>query len=92
MDTSKRNRNAGVHPSYKGMSTAAIKKKKAYDTAYHKTTERKKYRAELNKANRKTGKVGDGKDQSHTKKGGLVLEPQKSNRGRNGQGGGSTKK
>lgn len=92
MDATKRNRNAGHHPSYSGMSSAAIKKKKAYDTKYHKTLERKKYRADLNKANRKSGHVGDKKDMSHTKGGGLVLESQKSNRGRNGQGGKSTKK
>lgn len=92
MDKSKQNRNAGNHPSYKGMSAESIKRKKAYDTNYHKTPERKKYRAALNKANRHSGKVGDGKDQSHTKSGNLVLESQKTNRSRNGQSGGSTKK
>ena len=35
----------------KGKSSA---KKKAYDTAYHATPERRKYRSELNKANRKS--------------------------------------
>lgn len=88
------NSNAGHHPSYSGMSAASIKKKKAYDTKYQATTKRKKYRVELNKANRKAGTYGngDGKDMSHTKKGNLVSESQKTNRARNGQGGKSTKK
>ena len=59
---STRNRNAGEHPSYKkrGMSEDAIAKKKAYDKAYHATEERKKYRAELNRANRKRKTYGNG--------------------------------
>lgn len=94
--TSKRNRNAGNHPSYKsrGMSAESIKKKREYDTKYHKTKERKKYRAELNKANKKAGTYGNGdkKDMSHTKKGNLVKESQSKNRARNGSGGKSSKK
>jgi hypothetical protein len=62
-------------------------KKDAYNTEYHKTEERKKYRASLNKANRKKGTYGnkDGKDISHGKKG-LSQESQSSNRARNGKG------
>jgi hypothetical protein len=43
-------------------------KKKAYDTEYHSTEERKKYRAELNRIRRKAGKYGngDGMDYDHT--------------------------
>lgn len=45
----------------------AKKKKKEYDTKYHSTEERKKYRAFLNKVNRKAGKYGngDGLDYDH---------------------------
>ena len=99
MDKSKRNRNANKNPSYKarGMSEESIRKKREYDKAYHATTERKKYRAELNKKNRENhkagkSKVGDKRDVSHTKKNGTTLESQKKNRGRQGSGGKSTKK
>lgn len=57
-----------------------------YDKKYQATKKRKKYRAELNKINRKKGSVGDGKDVSHTKGGGTVLESQSRNRARNGSG------
>lgn len=45
----------------------AREKKKSYDTGYHSTTERKKYRAFLNKKNRDAGTYGngDGKDYDH---------------------------
>ena len=89
----------------KGKSKSAIyfqknadarKKKNAYNTAYHATPERKKYRVRLNKANRKAGTYGKmkemGKDRSHTKDGKLVLESSKTNRSRNGKDGSSTKK
>lgn len=93
---SKRNKLAGSHPSYDklGMSEERRKKKLAYDKAYHKTEERKKYRAALNAANKKAGTYGngDGKDMSHTKGGKLTKESQKSNRARNGQNKKSTKK
>lgn len=99
MDKSKRNRNANKNPSYKArnMSEDSIRKKRQYDKAYHATTERKKYRAELNKKNRENhkagkSKVGDGKDVSHTKKRGTTLESQKKNRARNGSGKGGTRK
>ena len=60
-------------------------KKKSYDKKYHSTTERKKYRASLNKANKNNprSKKGDGKDMSHTQSGSLVLEIQRRNRARN---------
>jgi hypothetical protein len=93
---SKRNSNAGKHPSYDklNMSAERIKKKREYDKEYSATPERKKYRAELNAANKKRGTYGngDGKDMSHTKGGGLVKEHQSKNRARNGQNKKSTKK
>jgi hypothetical protein len=96
MDAKKRNGLAGKHPSYDSlnMSETRRKKKLAYDKAYSATDERKKYRAALNKANKKakTYGNGDGKDMSHTKAGKLTREPQNANRARNGQSGKSTKK
>lgn len=91
---SKRNKLAG---SQKGKSKSAKyfrehpeakAKKDAYNTEYHKTGKRKKYRAKLNKANRGEGTYGngDGKDMSHGK-GGLKKEKQSTNRARNGRGG-----
>jgi len=87
----------------KGKSKSAIyfqknpearKKKNAYNTAYHATPKRKKYRVKLNKANRQAGTYGngDGKDMSHTKSGKLVKESQSTNRARQGKDGKSTKK
>lgn len=94
MKGSKRNKLAGKHPSYDklNMSEERRKKKIAYDKAYHATTERKKYRAELNKANKTKGSKGDGKDISHSNNGKLTLESSKSNRSRNGQNGKPTRK
>jgi hypothetical protein len=96
MQDKKKNSLAGKHPSYDklGMSETRRKKKIAYDKAYSATEERKKYRATLNKANKKakTYGNGDGKDMSHTKAGKLTREPQKANRARNGQNGKSSKK
>ncbi len=63
----------------------------SYDKAYESTPARKKYRAELNRVNRKKGTYGngDGKDVSHTtKKGYYVMEKAASNRARNGHGSG----
>jgi hypothetical protein len=72
----------------------ARKKKDDYNTKYHSTTERKKYRVKLNKANRNAGTYGngDGKDMSHTKSGKLVKESASTNRARNGKDGKSSKK
>ena len=66
--------------------------KKKYDTAYHATPERKKYRADLNRERRRRGLKGSDKDLSHTKDGKLVLEDKSKNRGRQGADGSSTKK
>jgi hypothetical protein len=87
------NRNAGKHPSYKGWSPSSIQRKIAYDKRYHQTRERKQYRAELNRENRKRGTYGngDGMDVSHTKGGTTKLELQRLNRSRNGRGGRNTK-
>lgn len=91
-----RNKLAGKHPSYDklGMSEERKKKKLAYDTKYQATEKRKNYRVELNKANRSAGTYGngDGLDMSHTKLGKLVKEKSKTNRGRNGSNGKSSKK
>lgn len=93
---SKRNNLAGKHPSYDklNMSEARRKKKIAYDKKYNSSDEQKKYRVELNRANRKAGTYGngDGKDMSHTKVGKLILESARKNRARNGHNGKSTKK
>lgn len=91
---SKRNKLAGSHPSYAGMSKKAIANKLEYDKKYEATQQRKKYRVELNKANRNAGTYGngDGMDMSHTKDGRLVKELMKTNRARNGRNKKSTKK
>lgn len=66
----------------------AREKKNDYNSKYHAKKERKKYRATLNQANRKSGTYGngDGMDMSHTKKGKVVKESQSKNRARNGKG------
>ena len=59
-------------------------KKKAYDTKYHSTKKRKKYRADLQRERRKRGIAGKGgKDVSHKKGGGYTLESPSKNRARN---------
>lgn len=57
----------------------AKEKKNKYNTKYHQTKERKKYRAFLNKVNRKKGTYGngDGLDYDHDEK---KLIPQSKNR------------
>jgi hypothetical protein len=69
-------------------------KKNAYNKEYHSTPERRKYRSELNAANKKakTYGNGDGKDMSHTKSGRVIKEKASTNRARNGKGGRSSKK
>jgi hypothetical protein len=92
MNASKRNSLAGKSTGksksakYFASNPEARAKKNKYNTDYHKTTERKQYRAELNKANRSSEGYGDGKDKSHTKSGNLVNEPRSTNRARNGKG------
>lgn len=78
---------------YKSNPKARAKKKK-YDTKYHSTPSRRKYRSRLNKENRRRGTYGngDGKDLSHTKSGKLVKERASKNRARNGSGKRKTKK
>jgi hypothetical protein len=91
-----KNSMAGKHPSYLKLkwSPSSIARKRAYDKKYAATEKQKKYRAELNRANRKAGTYGngDGKDMSHKKDGKMSLEHQSKNRARNGQNGKSTKK
>lgn len=81
---------------YYAKNKEANKKKLAYMKEYNKDPKKVKYRQELNKANKKSGTYGKmtkmGKDRSHTKEGKLVLENRKTNRARQGSGGGSTKK
>jgi hypothetical protein len=91
--TTKRNTLAGTKKGksksakYFQENPEAKAKKDAYNTEYHSSPERKKYRVKLNKANRSAGTYGnkDGKDMSHGK-GGLKKEAQKANRARNGKG------
>ncbi len=78
---------------YYASNPKARAKKKKYDTKYHSSTERKKYRSELNAARRKRGIAGKGGgDLSHTKSGRLVRESASKNRARQGANGRSTKK
>lgn len=67
----------------------ARKKKNEYNTKYHESSTRKKYRAELNAYNDKYKGEGDA---SHTKDGKIVRENQSTNRARNGKNGKSSKK
>ena len=66
-------------------STKATGRDYSKEKEYQSSPERKKYRALLNKANRKAGTYGngDGLDMSHTKSGKLVKEKQSKNRARN---------
>ena len=75
----RRNKLAG-----RGKRKASANKKK-YDTKYHSTPARKKYRAELNRANNKS-RAPKGHDKSHTKSGKLVNEKASTNRARNKPG------
>ena len=78
---------------YYANNPKARAKKKKYDTKYHSSTERKKYRAELNAARKKRGIAGKGGgDLSHTRSGKLVRESASKNRARQGANGRSTKK
>ena len=79
--------NPGKSASYYRKNPKARARKKAYDTAYHSTPERKKYRSKLATERRRRGIMGKGgSDVSHTKNGGTKLESPKKNRGRNGHG------
>ena len=71
-----RNRLAGTKrgksrtAKYYQKNPEARKKKKEYDTKYHSTESRKKYRSLLQKINRKKGTHGnlDNKDEAHQSK------------------------
>ena len=64
-------------------SPEALANKRKYDTKYHSTPDRVKYRQELNQERRKRGIYGKGgKDMSHTKDGKLVAEDASKNRAR----------
>ena len=92
----RKNKNAGkstgesTSAKYFANNPEARKKKNDYNTEYHASDERKKYRADLNKETRK--KSTPGKDVSHTKEGGITRESRSTNRARNGKGGKSSKK
>jgi hypothetical protein len=102
MDKKKRNSLAGKSTGKSESAKFFAKNKKsnakkiAYNKVYNASPEKKKYRAELNRANRQAGTYGEmtklGKDRSHTKSGKLVLEKRSTNRKRNGKGGKSTLK
>ncbi len=100
MAKSKRNRNAGKFTGksessrYFATHPEARKKKNEYNSKYHSTEERKNYREELNKINRRNNDsgYGDTKDLSHTRSGKLVKESRSRNRARNGKNGKSSKK
>jgi len=93
----RRNKNAGKSTGksksakYFAKNPEARKKKNAYNTKYHSTPARKKYRADLNKAN-KDKPNSKGQDKSHTKGGKVVNEKRSTNRARNGKGRRSSKK
>ena len=70
--------------AYYRKNPKARAKKKAYDTKYHKSAKRRKYRADLQKERRRRGIVGKGgKDVSHKKGGGYTLESPSKIRARN---------
>ena len=71
---------------------ASRDKKKAYDTEFGKSPERRAYRSRLSVERKKRGLTHDPRDLSHTRSGKLVLENRKRNRQRNGADGRSTLK
>jgi len=95
----RRNKNAGKSTGksksakYFAKNPKARKKKNEGNTKYHATKKKKKDRAARNKARKDLGlKVGDKRDASHTKSGGVVKEGRSKNRARNGKNGKSPKK
>lgn len=80
-----RNGLAGNGKNTRPGSNLATGRDYTYDKKYQKSKKRKKYRAELNKANRRAGTYGNGdeKDMSHCKCGGMTKEKASSNRARN---------
>lgn len=93
----RRNNNAGKFTGksksskYFAENPEARKKKNEYNTKYQDTPKRKKYRAELTRANNESPNKA-GQDKSHTKDGRIVNESSSKNRARNGKGGKSSKK
>ena len=84
-----RNKLAGI---FKGKSKSAKyyhenpearDKKEVYDTKYHSTGARRKYRSVLGALNRKMGTYGnhDGKDLAHQSKDKVIVQAQSKNRG-----------
>ena len=70
--------------AYYRKNPKARAKKNAYDTKYHKSAKRRKYRSELNQERRRRGIAGKGgKDVSHKRGGGYTLETPSKNRARN---------
>ena len=92
----RRNKNAGKSTGksesakYFANNPEARRKKNEYNSKYHSTPSRKKYRAKLNSANRENPNKA-GQDKSHTKSGKIVNESRSSNRARNGKRGSSKK-
>lgn len=83
----------GKSAKYYRENPEAREKKNAYQRKRNKSAANKKYRAELNQERRDRNIYGKGgKDVSHKKDGGVVLESPKRNRARNGANGRSTKK
>ena len=76
---------ASESTNYYKSNKDALKVKRAYQKKYNKKPSEVARRVALNKENRNRGTYGngDGKDVSHTKGGGTVLEPQSKNRARN---------
>ena len=71
--------------TYYKKNPAARRRRLKQQSKYQKRPDRVKKRVALNRENRKRGTYGngDGKDVSHTKCGGTVLEQASSNRARN---------
>ena len=83
----RRSSRPGRTASFYRKNPEAYQKKLAYDTAYGKSPERRKYRSKLKVERTKRGIYGKGgPDLSHTTSGKLVLEIPRKNRARNGHG------
>lgn len=92
----RRNKNAGKSTGtsesakYFASHPESRRRKNQYNTEYHATPERKKYRAELNGYTR--DKQTPGKDVSHKKDGTVTRENRSTNRARNGKGNNARRK
>lgn len=67
---------------YYANNPGAKRRKIEYDTEYHSTAERRRYRAGLVQKNREMGTKGDDMDVSHQKSGKVIFEKQSKNRAR----------